>query len=65
MSSEYLLNSEGNLEISKIYSATSNNPKESVYIVCQHPSVAGMNDLLLLKQTELRSRANNLNIEAD
>ncbi len=59
---EKLLNAEGQLEIKKVYSATVANPKEKIFIICNHPTVENGNDLLNLKRTELRTRANNLDI---
>lgn len=62
LQSEYLLNADEKLEIKKVFSATSSKPKEKIFIVCNHPSVENGNDLLTLKRTELRDRADNLNI---
>ena len=44
---EYLLNTQGRLEIRKIYP---NGGKEKVYIVANHPAADGCADLLSLKQ---------------
>jgi len=65
LADEYLLNSDGKLEIKKIYSATAANPKEKTYIVCNHPTAVSVKDLLALKRTELRARANQLGVDAD
>lgn len=65
LANEYLLNSENQLEIKKVYSATAAKPKEKIYIVCQHPTAENTSDLLLLKRAELRSRANDLAIDTD
>lgn len=62
---EYLLNSEGNLEIKKAFSATAAKPREKIYIICNHPNAENANDLLSLKRTELRARATELHIDAD
>lgn len=64
LSEEYLLDSEGRLKIKKIFSATAVKPKESVYIVCNHPTVSGGNDLLNLKRQELRRRAEELGVSS-
>ena len=53
---EYLLNDEKKLEIRKVYKMTSAKPKESVFIKCMHPSLEKYNDLLLLKNSELKKR---------
>lgn len=62
LASEYLLNADNNLEIKKIFSATTAKPKEKIYIICNHPSIANGNDLLSLKRTQLRERADGLTI---
>lgn len=62
---EYLLNSDNKLEIKKIFPATSAKPKEKIYIVCNHPTVENGDDLLTLKRTELRQRADSLGIPND
>ena len=59
---EKLLNAEGQLEIKKVYTATVASPKEKVFIICNHPTVENGNDLLNLKRTALRTRANTLDI---
>ena len=53
------------LEIKKVFAATAAKPKEKVFFVCQHPTATGASDLLELKRTELRARANSLGISAD
>ena len=62
LQNEYLLNSDSRLHIKKVFSATASKPKEKIYIVCNHPTIENGNDLLILKRTELRSRANDLGI---
>ncbi len=61
---EYLLNTANKLEIKKVYPATAAKPKEKVYIICNHPSIANGSDLLTLKKAELKQRAEDLNIPA-
>lgn len=62
LSAEYLLNLNGKLEIKKIFSATAAKPKDKIYIVCNHPTVAEANDLLDLKKADLKIRADSLGI---
>ena len=52
LSNEYLLNEDGMLEIRKIYSVVG---KETVYIVALHPTNEPYNNLLLKKNSELKS----------
>jgi len=63
LENEYLLNSDGNLEIKKIFPATSSKPKAKVYINCLHPTASKYDDLLTLKRADLRNRANSLGID--
>jgi AAA15 family ATPase/GTPase len=63
LSAEKLLNSEGKLEIKKVFAATAAKPKEKVFIVCNHPSAENASDLLALKRTELKKRAESLDID--
>lgn len=60
---EYLLNSNGDLEIKKVFSTTVAKPKEKVYINCIHPTAPNYDDLLSLKRNDLRNRANTLGID--
>lgn len=62
---EFLLNNDGNLEIKKIFNATVAKPKEKIIIVCNHPSISNADDLLVLKRTDLKARADKLGINAD
>ena len=63
LSAENLLNSDGYLEIKKIFKCTTAKPKPSIRIVCNHPVDEGFKDLLLLKQKDLTERAISLNID--
>ena len=65
LQAEYLLNAENKLEIKKVFPATAAKPKEKVYIICRHPSIANGNDLLTLKKAELKKRATDLNIPVE
>lgn len=62
---EYLLNHQNELEIKKVFKATVSKPKEKVFIVANHPSQTGFNDLLLLKRNDLKKRVKNLNISEE
>lgn len=62
---EHLLNQDQRLEIKKVYAATVAKPKEKIFIVCNHPTTKNGEDLLTLKQTQLRQRADNLKISQD
>ncbi|MGC4693402.1 AAA family ATPase [Enterococcus faecium] len=62
---EYLLNKDGLLHIKKIFNCKNAKPKEEIYIVCNHPTKSGYDNLLLLKQTDLRKKIQALNISEE
>lgn len=62
LQAEHLLNIQNKLEIKKVFAATAAKPKEKVFIICNHPSIANGNDLLTLKKAELKQRATALGI---
>jgi len=57
---EYLLNKDGNLEIHKIYS---NGKLKETSILANHPNNPSLKDLLSLKISELKTRAQDLSID--
>ncbi len=63
---EYLLNENDRLEIRKTYNCSLKTPKvSSVCAYSLHPSSQHLNDLLSLKITQLRDRAQELEIDTD
>lgn len=65
LADEFLLNSDGDLEIHKSYDLSVKNVREQVFAKCAHPSTEGLSDLLLLKQSELKKRMEQFGVEAD
>lgn len=63
---EYLLNENGNLEITKEYDCGGQLVKKDydIFIEALHPSSENMNDLLTLKNEELKNRAKSLDIKS-
>lgn len=62
--SEYLLNADGLLEITKKYSGAS--PKcEEIFVKAVHPSAEHFNDLFSLTIAQLRRRAQDLGVNLD
>ncbi|MCE3224037.1 MAG: hypothetical protein K0S58_2217 [Nitrospira sp.] len=60
---EYLLNEQGFLEIHKTYSGHTATPKcTSIAAYAVHPTADGVNDLMQLKNPELKKRAKDLNV---
>ncbi|WP_078944431.1 ATP-binding protein [Streptomyces albidoflavus] len=61
---EYLLSRDGLLVIRKTYNCALATPKLSgVAALCAHPSVKGCDDLISLKNTELKKRAGELDAD--
>ncbi|RKY89485.1 hypothetical protein DRQ11_00905 [candidate division KSB1 bacterium] len=61
---EFLLNGEGKLEIHKRYSGDLQKPKcKSISAYALHPTINRADDLLQLKNTELKRRARELGID--
>jgi len=64
LTSEYLLNEQGRLEIHKVYNGLLKSPKlTGVYAYAMHPTADGVADLLLLKNADLKKRAQELRID--
>lgn len=64
LKSEYLLNSEGMLEIVKTYNCDLANPKCSgIHARANHPTADEYNDLIGLTNAKLKRRARNLGVD--
>lgn len=63
LASERLLGADGLLHIVKRIDCGLKTPKTSVFVAATFPSAAGVNDLLSLKQAELKKRAEDLGID--
>jgi len=57
---EYILNSQGFLEIKKVYPSSG---KSRIVAVASHPSDDGYSDLLTLTNAKLKQRASSLNVD--
>jgi len=62
LQNEYMLNSEGYLEIQKFFSIGTRITNK-VYAVAVHPTSQNYDDLLAINQTNLRRRAHDLNVD--
>lgn len=61
---EYLLRADGKLEIVKLYNCAAVKGKHSnTFAIALHPSTTGVDDLLGLKITELRARAQQRQVD--
>jgi len=66
LSTEFLLNAEGRLEIHKIYNGQLQKSKcTSVAAYAVHPTVDGAKDLLQLKNADLKKRAEDLGVDLE
>jgi len=62
-SDEWLLNDRGFLEIHRVFNGALQKPKLTrTFLVARHPSAQNYNDLLYLKNNELKSRAQALGV---
>lgn len=62
---EHLLNSQGELEIHKVFDCSLKSPKEAVYTLSYHPQAEHANDLIKIKNIDLKKRAKELGIDLD
>jgi predicted ATPase len=64
LADEYLLRADGKLEIIKVYNCATTKGKHShTFAHAAHPSVQGVDDLLSLKITELRTKAQQRQVD--
>ncbi len=64
LANEYLLNENGRLEIHKVYNGSLKTPRvKGIYACANHPTVEGLNDLLSLKNQQLKTRGKELSID--
>jgi predicted ATPase len=65
LTNENLLNSDGNLEIAKVYSCsgTGKGKLVGVFARAKHPTVENYGDLLTLTNAKLKQRANQLSVD--
>lgn len=66
LQNEYLLNQDDNLEITKVYNASTDTVKNTnIHANAFHPSSEGYADLLSVKHTDLVKRASKLKIDLE
>lgn len=63
LTAEYLVNEQGELEILKEWDCSVKTPKEAVFAAALHPSIADASDLLILKNSDLKTRVKKLGID--
>lgn len=66
LADEHLLNEQGKLEIHQVFNTDLKTAKQSgMFAYAYHPTIPGRDDLLLLKNAELKTRATELNVNMD
>lgn len=64
LSGEYLLNADGELEITKVYNCSIEKPKlTALRLKAVHPSAEAVKDLIALKIDELKARAEEVGVD--
>ena len=64
LSAEYLTIQNDTLRIKKVFDCGKTKPSEEVYIVANHPTITGLNDLLSLKEKDLQKRIKEKGLES-
>lgn len=62
---EHLLNADGHLEILKTWDCSGAKPKQSTWARARHPTATNAEDLLTLKQAQLKKRISDLGISTE
>lgn len=63
LASEHILNSNGHLELAKVYDCSGKGKLTGVFARARHPTAPNYNDLLALTNTKLKQRARDLGID--
>lgn len=64
LADEYLLNQNRNLTIKKVYDCSKKSVSVEVFIIADHPTAVGFNNLLELKETDLQKIVREKNIKS-
>lgn len=64
LAGEYLLTTDGALKIKKVYECSKKTPSVDVFIVANHPTAAGVSNLLELKEKELQQLIKDKGLDA-
>ncbi|CAD5375811.1 AAA_15 domain-containing protein [Pseudomonas sp. OF001] len=63
LANEHLLTEDGTLKILKTFNCANKKPTEEVFIIANHPTAAGFNNLLELKEKELQAKVKELGLD--
>ena len=56
LANEFLLSSSGTLILKRVYDCSKSKPTDETFIVAQHPTAAGVSDLLQMKEADLQKQ---------
>lgn len=60
---EFLLTSDGTLKVRKVYDCGNKKPTVEIFVVANHPSAPGFQNLLELKEKDLQAKIKDLNLD--
>lgn len=63
LAEEFLLTDAGSLKIRKVFDCGSKKPSVEVFVVANHPTAAGFNNLLDLKERDLQARVKEMGLD--
>jgi len=63
LADEFLLTDAGTLKIQKLYDCGNKKPSVEVFVIANHPSSPGFENLLELKEKDLQTRVKELNLQ--
>ncbi len=63
LADEYLLTDTGTLKLKKVYDCGSKKPSVEIFVIANHPSTPGFQNLLELKEKDLQSKVKELKLE--
>ncbi|WP_284336694.1 ATP-binding protein [Comamonas sp. NoAH] len=63
LAEEYLLTNTGTLKLRKIYDCGNKKPSVEIFVLANHPSAAGFQNLLELKEKELQAKVRELKLD--
>jgi len=64
LSDEYLLSNRQSLIIKKVFDCANKKPSAEVFVVANHPTASGFDNLLELKEKDLQSKVKELGLDA-
>ncbi|WP_232316474.1 ATP-binding protein [Candidatus Burkholderia verschuerenii] len=63
LAGEYLLTESGTLKLRKVFDCSNKKPSAEIFVIARHPSAAGYQNLLELKEKELQAKVKELKLD--